>query len=433
MFALGVLQHACANPNQPPGGPPDAAAPRIVKITPGSGNIGVSPKVVSFQFDEVISEVPKGAQDLAKLVFISPKSGDASVSWRRSQIDIKPKNGWKPNTVYTVLLNAGVMDLRNNSIDTATRVVFSTGGPIPETKIEGVAFDWQAGLYAPRAIVEAISKDIPVDTSKGAKPDSLIYQTVADSLGRYSLEHVPPGNYTIRAFIELTANRQLDPSERWDTTSVTVTQLANADLYAFQHDTLGVRIASITVMDSNRVLRVALNKPVSPTQTFQSAEFRVRRAEKNDSGLVVITTIFSAPQRALFDSLKAKTTADSIARMRPPLDTSADARAARDSVARVKARDSLAAVELQKLEDQRLLKLRGGKPLLTADTTPKPKMKRPPLYTDVYITLAQPLEFDGRYTLEVRNVRSVSGYAKPSPLQPFRAPPKPKPPDEKKP
>lgn len=428
----GALIIACASPSQPAGGPPDTEAPKIVKITPSTGTVGAKPKAVVFQFDEVVSETPKGSTNLGALVFISPRSGVAEVDWRRSQLDIKPKNGWKPNTVYTVMLSAGIMDLRNNAIDSATRIVFSTGGPIPETKIEGVVFDWQSARFAPKAIVEAIALVPKVDANKKTIFDSTIYQTIADSLGRYSIPHVPAGNYTVRAIVDRNNNRQLEPLEPWDTVGVALLTNFTSDLYAFSHDTLGLKISTASALDSNKVVKVAFNKPVSPSQVPNVENFVLLKVVKNDTTTVPIRTVFSAPQKALFDSLQNKAKQDSILKAAPPLDTSLAARTRRDSVARAKVRDSLNALERQKIEERRLLALRGGRPLPPKDTTPQPKMKRPPLYTDVFITPDTPLEFDARYVILARNMRSVSGYIKPDKPLPFNSLPKPKPPDEKK-
>ncbi|MEO7999502.1 MAG: Ig-like domain-containing protein [Gemmatimonadaceae bacterium] len=428
---LGALIFACANPNQPPGGPPDIDAPRVVKITPNDGTIGAKPKAVVFQFDEVISETPKGSMNLGALIFISPRSGVTEVDWRRSQLDVKPKDGWKPNTVYSVLLGPGVMDLRNNAIDTATRIVFSTGGPIPETKIEGVVFDWQGGRFAPKAIVEAIAPVPRYDSTKKVKVDSTIYQTIADSLGRYSLRHLPPNTYTLRAIVDRNNNRLLEPLEPWDTVAVALLTNAASDLYAFSHDTLGLKISTVSPLDSNKIIKVAFNKPISPSQVPQVSNFLLLKVVKNDTTTIAINTVFSAPQKALFDSLQQKARNDSIAKSAKP-DTSLAARTRRDSVAKAKVRDSLNLLERQRIEERRLLALRGGRPLPPKDTTPQPKMKRPALYTDVFITPVQPLEFDAQYVIVARNMRSVSGYVKPDKPLPFKSLPKPKPPEEKK-
>ncbi|MBC8088306.1 MAG: Ig-like domain-containing protein [Phycisphaerae bacterium] len=429
IMLLTGLGYACANPNAPPGGPPDAAAPRIVKITPSTGTIGARPKAVVFQFDEVISETPKGVQELAKLVFISPKSGEVDVDWRRGQLDIKPKNGWKPNTVYTVLLGKGIADLRDNAIDTATRIVFSTGGAIPQTKIEGLVFDWLSAQPGDRALIEAIVRDT-------ARKDSTIYQTVSDSIGRYSIEHLPPGNYVVRAILDMNANRSLDRLEGWDSVGVTVTGNSTADLHAFVHDSIGVGIRSVAVLDSNRTLKVTFDKAVSPAQVFSNINFLLRRDEKTDTTTVInITTVFSAPQRALFDSLRAQSTKDSLLRA-TPADTTLAGRTRRAAEAKQKLQDSLFRVDQQRREDMRQLAVRGGRPLPPKDTTPKPKMKRTPLYTEVYVNLERPLEFGGRYIIRVQNVSSVSGVlndvTRPRSRALIIVPPKPKAPDDKK-
>ena len=410
MVSVLATALACANPNAPPGGPPDKEPPVILKITPASGTIGARPRVVTFQFDEVISESPKGAQDLKALVFISPKSGDPQVDWRRSSIDIKPKKGWKTNTVYTVTLGAGIMDLRNNSIDSITRIVFSTGGPIPNTKVTGVAFDWQLGRGASKAIVEAIARD------------STTYQTISDSIGRFSLEHLPPGEWKMRAFIDRNLNRVLEPLEPWDTSTVTITLTENAttDFYAFTHDTIGLRVADLTVVDTNLTIRITFDKPIGLNQAVSTNQVVVQRA---DSTIVNVSTVFSAPVRAQFDSLKRKARADSITKAQPPLDTSMAARTRRDSTARVKYRDSLAMIDRQKREEQRLLVLRGGKTLPPKDTTPPPKMARQSLFTDLYVTLEKPLEPNTSYRVTIRNVRSISGTTK-SPNRAFKTAPK---------
>ncbi len=94
-----LLLSGCASQAAPPGGPPDLAPPLVLKVSPQNNAVGATPKAVVLQFDEVISESPKGAKDIAELVFISPKSGVPEVDWGRSKIAIRPSKGWKQNTV----------------------------------------------------------------------------------------------------------------------------------------------------------------------------------------------------------------------------------------------------------------------------------------------------------------------------------------------
>ena len=391
VLASVVAGVACANISVPPGGPEDRDAPSVVSASPQAGAVGVRPKSVVLQFDEVIAETPRGATDLQSLVFVSPKAGPAVVDWGRTRLSIRPRKGWKANTVYSITIAAGIADLRGNSIDSVIRVVFSTGGAIPQTHITGVVFDWIVGKGAPKAVVEAIAKD------------STTYQVLADSAGRYDLSFLPPGPYVVRAFTDKNTNRDLDPTEAWDTVSVTLTSAAALEFYAFPHDTVGLRISEVAVADSNRVLRVVFDKPYASTHVFVPAQFSVKG---KDSTRLTIASVQTLPQRARADSLARQAQADSA---RAKADTSAAARARADAAARKARTDSLLAAERADREARRLAQLRGGRPLPVRDTTPAPAMKRPVLYSEVYVTLAQPLAPASSYRVQVDSVRSLSG------------------------
>jgi hypothetical protein len=392
---------ACANQALPPGGPPDVDSPVIVKVTPEHEAIISRPRDVELRFDEVISESPRGgARDLRELVFISPRSGQPRVSWGRTRLTIRPSKGWKPNTVYSIQIKPGIQDLRNNGIDTTIRLVFSTGGPIPRTQVTGVAFDWPAGKGLSGAVIEAIA------------PDSTIYQAVADSAGRYELRYLPPGPYLMRAFGDRNSSGELDPLELWDTVRVTLTERASAEFHAFGHDTVGLRIAGVEVLDSNRVLKVTFDKPFSPTQAFPLDSVRLFRP---DSSRLFVRQVQTSAEKLLADSLAKKAATDSIARAAaakgPKIDSTPAMRARADSIQRVRRQDSLAnaaaTARRARLEAERAARARGVR-YVPPDTTPPPKMSRPPVYTSIFVTLDSTLRWQTAYRLEVRGVRSLS-------------------------
>lgn len=399
---------ACANQALPPGGPPDTAAPVLVRITPEINSVGKVPKAVELRFDEVISEVPRGATNLSELVFISPKSGDPRVSWGRTRIEIRPSKGWKPNTVYSVQIKPGIQDLRNNGIDSIIRIVFSTGGEIPDTKLTGVAFDWFAAKGLASAVVEAVATD------------STVYQAVADSAGRFELANLPAGPYLVRAYNDRNSNRDLDPLEIWDEAKVTLTAEARTELYAFTHDTVGLRITEVTPQDTNRILKVVFDKPFPNDMEFTPEMMVLTRA--SDSSRVAVRGVQTARQKTVADSTAAKQRADSIARVADAkLDTSRVARQRRDSLATVRRQDSLAAAQRALLERQRAAaRARGGR-ILPIDTTPPPKMSRPRVYNEIFVTLEAPLAWQTQYSLQTAFVRSLSGTVK-SPSRNFATP-----------
>ena len=248
----------------PPGGPPDVAAPQIIAITPDSGTVGVRPKEVFFQFDEVVAERPPAVTSLADLFLISPRNGAPSASWHRDAIGVKPSNGWRPNTAYTVIMQKGLADIRGNVRNTGAATFFSTGTAIPRTHISGNVFDWVSGSPATGALIESF---VP--------PDSVhAYIAVADSNGAFLIGHMPAARYTVRAYLDRNKNQGIDPSEPWDSVSITLTDSARTDLLIFTHDTVAPKIRDLRATDSV-TLDVTFDKPVDPGQTLGVTNFAV--------------------------------------------------------------------------------------------------------------------------------------------------------------
>jgi hypothetical protein len=413
LFAAALLGGAaCANQGLPRGGPEDFSPPQILKITPENNTVIGKPGWVTIQFDEVVSETPKGARDLEELVFISPKSGAPRVDWDRKSIQIRPSKGWKSNTVYTVQLKAGLQDLYQNPLDSTIRVIFSTGVPIPDSRIKGVVFDWQEAKGLAGGVVEAVSQDT-----------TIVYQVVADSAGRFELNNIPIGPYLLRAYGDRNNNKDLDPLEMWDSVRVTLTGVADAEFYAFARDTVGLRIAQVEPTDSNRVLKVTFDKPYALDQFFVPDGTQLVRLP--DSVPLRARFIQTEPQRLLADSLAAKRKADSVAAEAAKKDSlPADQRARRDSIAAVRQADSVANAARQRERQQReaaRAARAAGRPYTPPDTTPPPKMNRPRVYKVAFIALDTALTPGRTYRLTMTGVKSLNAIIK-APARNFTVP-----------
>ena len=127
---------ACASASPPPGGVEDRDPPKLVAVTPDSNALNVRARTVIFQFDETINDRGSGAQEIDNFFLVSPSDGNPRVSWRRSRIEVRPRNGFRDNTAYTVTLLPGLSDWRGNVSRTGASVVFSTGPTIPADKIK---------------------------------------------------------------------------------------------------------------------------------------------------------------------------------------------------------------------------------------------------------------------------------------------------------
>lgn len=246
---VAAAAFGCASPGMPPGGPPDVEAPQLVGIAPDSGRVSVSPRSVIFRFNEVVSETPPGATTLANLFVISPQHGTPVVSWQRDEIAVRPRRGWRPNTVYSVTMLPGLADLRGNVQREGASTLFATGPVIPATAITGVLFNWAAGTPVAAGLVQAITAD------------STIYLAYSDSAGAFALPHLPAGAYEVKGVVDGNRNRSLDPREPWDTATVALTDSARVELYAFVHDSIGPRIEEVSARDSV-TLRVTFDVPV---------------------------------------------------------------------------------------------------------------------------------------------------------------------------
>ena len=389
---LLVALVACAQQGFPPGGPPDKDPPKLLKTTPDSNARNVTSKEVNFQYDEVLSERPGGASSLDALVLISPRDGAPRVGWHRTRISVRGHKDWKPNTTYVIDVLPGISDLRGNADKLGYHLVFSTGPEIAGASISGVVFDWPAGHPAPNALVEAVSH-----------PDSTIYIDRADSLGRFTISHMPAGSFTVIGWIDANSNHDLDPHELQDSTTVTLKDTARVELLAFIHDSIGPHVVTVEVRDS-LTLHASFDKPVDPVQALDSTHIMLRAA---DSSLISTKAIVSARE---IDKQRS----DSMAR--------ADSIRARHDTA---FRRQYQAQHRAPTDSNAVAALRRTALLATL------KPSKPVPVSDILISLKQPLTAGATYRLESKDIHNLMGIAASS-IRSFTVPkPAPPPPPPK--
>lgn len=365
--AAGLAAYACARVENPPGGPPDAAPPRIVHVRPESGAVVPGWKdEAEFKFDEVIDEMPAaaaGGGGLGSLVLLSPVSGGVNVQWRRDRVTVEPREGWKAGRVYRLELLPGILDLRRNRLDSGRVVLFSTGPPIDSARLNGLALAWVEQRALARALIEAV----PL-------PDSVGYRTLADSTGRFRLGGLAPGRYRVYASADPNTNRRRDAREAYDSVEIQLDSVATLALYAFPHDTIGPRLRTATFVDSLHV-RLEFSQPLGPPLDTS----RVSAVELPDSGA---TAVAAVQTQAEFDSLARQ--------RRAAADTTAADTAAVDTAA---VRPDTARAAADTSEVKRLLRAR-----------PVPSDK-------AILRFATPLKPETRYLIRVTGAMNLNGAA----------------------
>jgi hypothetical protein len=290
---------------EPPGGPPDFAIPELVEVTPDSGSVADSLRdPVVFQFDEVISEASGGG--LERLFRLSPRVERLSIDWKRTRIEVRPRRGWQPDRIYHVTMLPGIADLRNNRMEEGRHVVFSTGGPIPDTRIEGDVLDWDNGRVGVGAAVEAV-----------LMPDSLIYEGRADSLGHFRIEALPRGTYVLYAAIDANNNGERDRREAFDSATVTLDSVVERAMWAFLQDTNGPQLAQVNPIDSITA-RLQFSQKLRLGEPDDTA---VRAWLLPDTVAVAVAALWDTPaydsitaaESAAADSARSAAAADSLA------------------------------------------------------------------------------------------------------------------------
>ncbi len=362
---------SCARIEPPPGGPPDRAPPRLIATRPDSfASLRAFRGVAEFQFDEVISEgaAPnrgEGTGDLEKLVILSPTTRVPEVSWKRSRITVRPKEGWRPNRVYRVQLLPGVADLRNNRSEDGAVLTFTTGAPKPQLTLRGQVVDWNTSRPAAGALVIAT-----------LLPDSLPYRGVADSSGRFSLGLLPSGEYLVTGVLDQNQDQRQDAREAYAGTRIPRGKSEVGELWAFVHDTTAPRIQTVTVDDSVSAT-ITFSQKLDPRQRLTPRDVRLRLLP--DSVPVAVASILPKPVD------------DSLSRRGAPSDT--------------------AAVQDTLESDSVPARPRVGPAVRGRAPTAEALTSRPPLFDAVVLRVPRPWAPGSRLVLEIRGVRNVNGVA----------------------
>ena len=383
-LGLLALAAACAKSQEPPGGPPDFRPPTIIAVVPDSGTVQPGFRdAAEFRFDEVISEQSGGK--LEDLVLVSPRPERVQVSWKRDRLEVRPKGGWRPGTVYQVRLLPGIADLRNNRLLAGHELIFSTGPDIPDTRLSGTVINWPAGRLAIRALVEAISG--------AGTSDSLVYAAQADSAGEFALRALPPGDYLLVGTVDENNNRRRDRREAFDSVTIRLDSTEAQVLWSFVHDTVGPQLRTATHLDSVTI-RLEFSQHLRPGGPDSGA---VTALLLPDSTPVALDTVLLPAE---YDSLRAAQAAvrDSLAAL------AADSAARADTTARADTADQ------RRPEVRPPARRQPDDARAQADTGPAARLlrERPSLVNAWVVRLAQPLELAARYLFTARAV-NVNG------------------------
>ena len=365
VLSIAAVGAACAAIAAPPGGPVRTTPPVVVLVTPDSGAVNVDVDNVVFTFDAVVNDRPSGPRDMESAFLVSPSEGRPRVRWRRDRIEVRPREGFRDSTAYSVTMLPGIADLRGNVQRTPRTIIFSTGPAIPPFAIHGRMFDWMSERPAANGFLEATRL-----------PDSLRYVAVTDSSGQFRFGPLTEGRYVVRGFMDANANRERDTQESWDSVVVTVRASSPfVEVLAAPRDTIAPRLLTVTVQDS-LTLVAAFDRPLDPNLPLTAANFLL---VSTDSAPLAIASVRTREQQVRLDSARA----DSIAR--------ADTTARPDTVAAAPGRRPAAP------------------PGVIPEIQPRPTRPAPAREAIIVLDAANPLQRGGSYRLTARSMRGLLG------------------------
>jgi hypothetical protein len=183
---------------------------------------------------------------------------------------------------------------------------FSTGASVPSGEIHGAFFDWVEGRTAIGARIEAWRAD----------DSTFRWMTRSDSVGRFSIGTLEPGRYQLRGWLDGDGDRRLGPRERFERVEVELADRTEADLYAFEHDTIGPRIESVDLADS-LAIRVRFDRAVATDFVPDGGSIVLLSSDSTPIpvGVAVAATREDSATRALeADSAAARAARDTLQR-----------------------------------------------------------------------------------------------------------------------
>ncbi|CAN5598152.1 Ig-like domain-containing protein [soil metagenome] len=253
ILAILILYSGCANITTPNGGPKDIAPPKKVSSIPEHKQKNFAGKTVEITFNEYVKfNNPK------EEIIISPSPGkEIEYKIKQNKVSIKPKDGWQPETTYSILFREGIKDFTEGNVPPNLKLAFSTGPTIDSLAITGRIFNLLKGTAAEKITVAIFAQDtFDIFVHKPS------YFTKTDKQGSFTLENLKAGTYTVYAFDDKNKNLKVESrAERYGFLANKIDLTKNVDsikIGLISLDARPLKIASIR--NAGAITRVRFNK-----------------------------------------------------------------------------------------------------------------------------------------------------------------------------
>jgi hypothetical protein len=260
---LLVLLAACARAEPPPGTRPDNSPPRPVVIRPQFRAVvpGLE-QSARVEFDEPVANPRNLGRDI-----VGSPAGRYEVKPGRRSLEVRPEDGWRDSVVYYIRLPAGVTDLLRNRTTGPVEWLFSTGGAVPATEVNGRVIDRVAarGESGLRLLFRG--------------PDSIPYTAVSDTGGIFRLPGLPFGTYEAAGFQDqdrdFVYDAEFEPGGTAEFSVDAASPTAEVRILVLPADTTPPVLTAAAASDSV-TLRLEFDDPLDPEADTAAVTLAVR-------------------------------------------------------------------------------------------------------------------------------------------------------------
>ncbi|MCA1757871.1 MAG: Ig-like domain-containing protein, partial [Bacteroidales bacterium] len=199
---LAAIFFSCAKQSAPAGGPIDEEPPVVVSSIPPAGTVNFSHDNFEVTFDEYF--VLDGVDQ--KMLISPPLEKKPEIKVRKKSLIVTFGEELRDSATYTFYFQDAVRDLNEGNPIENFQYVFSTGPVLDSLSVYGTifnAFDLQPGENIFVVLYSGTSDTLPATTIP-------TYVTRAEKDGRFRLDNLAGGVYTMYGLRDMNNNKRYD-------------------------------------------------------------------------------------------------------------------------------------------------------------------------------------------------------------------------------
>lgn len=194
VLLISLYLYNCAAEGIPSGGPKDETGPVLQSTYPQEGATEIRRDVtVVFEFSEPVDY--KSVEN--SLTIFPAMENRPKMKIRKNQVKIELTEKLKENTTYIFTFGRKIQDYQKNMTAGETKLAFSTGKYLDQSRIAGRLYDYNGAEKA--AYIMFYRNDAEsMDSLAFQAPD---YFTSVDQYGNYAATNIAPGKYSAIAYV----------------------------------------------------------------------------------------------------------------------------------------------------------------------------------------------------------------------------------------